>query len=173
MRNGGQRLWRWEPYLVRLAVVCLFLLVMVQALMLKEGPRLLLSRVDRYEGETISGQIPLYAADPLMVAEKSVVTNRIRSLRESKVLVIRMLKPATVDGAFVVVNGERVGDFRRGDVKVTVYEGDYVEIDVSEVNEQVRFVVNVPSSDLISPIDGIVLEGVRTYLPVGKVKFKP
>lgn len=173
MRNNGQRLWRWESHLVRLAVGCLFLLILSQALMLKEGPRLLLSRVDRYEGETISGQIPLYAAGPLTVAEKSVATNRIRSLRESKVLVIRMLKPTKGDGAFVIVNGERVGDFRRGDVKVTVYEGDYVEIDVSEINEQARFVVNAPSSDLVSPIDGIVLEGARTYLPVGKVKFKP
>lgn len=163
---------RWSQVLVKVAMVCVILLIISQILLLKDGPRRLLSRVDQMEGESISFQMPRYAAMPLNVQDKTVVTNPIKSLREGKSLVIRMIKPEQHSGIFVTINGEKSGDFGRGDVKVTVYDGDYVEIDTTGLADRARFVVNVPSGGLSWPLDGLVIEGSGTNLTIGKIKFK-
>jgi hypothetical protein len=159
-----------ENVLLRLAVICAGILVISQVLLLKEGTRFYLSQVDRLEGEQISLQIPLYAGTPLSIME-TIVTNHLKSLRESKIIMIRMIKPLQSTNVFVTVNGKVMDSFQKNSIKLTVYDGDYVEIDATLLKEQGQFIVNVPGSGLSVPLDGLVLESNSTVVVVGKIKF--
>ncbi|HEY3425074.1 MAG TPA: hypothetical protein VGL27_09780 [Negativicutes bacterium] len=156
--------------MLRLAVICAGILVISQVLLLKEGTRFYLSQVDRLEGEQISLQLPLYAGTPLNIME-TIVTNHLKSLRESKVIMIRMIKPLQSNNVFVTVNGKVMDSFQKNSIKLTVYDGDYVEIDATLLKEQAQFIVNVPGSGLSVPIDGLVLESNSSVVVVGKIKF--
>jgi len=171
-KSAWRRIVRGEVVLLNLAVFFLALLLITQAFLFKDSIRPYLSIVDRYEGEQISFEIPLYAAAPLKISDTGEVSSRLQSLRHSKVVIIRMIQPANHSNIFVTVNGKVVDDFRKGEVKLTVYDGDYVEIDAVSHQEAAQFIINVPNSSLISPIDGLVLEGAGSLIPVGKIKFK-
>ncbi len=163
---------RWEPLLIRLATVCVAVLLITQALAYHDGPRRYLSRVDRLEGDPVTWQTPLVAGAPIVVSEGLPVAHRRQLLREGRDVVIRMVSPPSSGVVFAVVNGERVGDFGGGEVAVTVYEGDYLEIDASRLSVAARFVVAVPGGGLASPPHGTVVEGRSAVVSVGKVKFK-
>ncbi len=168
--------WRWvilgESILLHLSIFCFSLLLVSQVLLFKEGTRIYLSKVDKLEGEHISLETPFYAGTPVNISDNTVVTNHLQALRPSKVIIIRMIKPAGSQYIFVTVNGQMIGDFRHGDIKLTVYDGDYVEIDATLVTESAQFVIHVPGTGLISPVDGLVLECNGTVASVGKIKFK-
>lgn len=163
---------RWEPLLVRLAATCVAVLLLAQVLLYHDTPRRYLSRVDKLEGEAVTWQTPLVASAPLVISEGSPVANRHHILRDSRNVVVRMISPVGAADVYAVVNGERVGSFGGGEVVVTVYDGDYLEIDASRLPSAGRFVVAVPDGDLVSPPNGVIVEGRGATLPVGKVKFK-
>lgn len=164
---------RWEPLIVRLAAVCVAVLLLAQALLYNDAPRRYLSRVDRLEGDAVTWQTPLVASPPLVISEGSPVANRRHLLRDSREIVVRMVSPAAAAAdVYVVVNGERAGNFGSGEVTVTVYDGDYLEIDAGRLPSAGRFVVAVPGGGLDSPPNGVIVEGRGSALPVGKVKFK-
>lgn len=172
MRKSAWRKIRYgEDLLLRLSVLLIGVLVISQALLFKDNVRPYLSRVDRFEGVQISFQMPQYASVPLKISE-STETGRLQSLRNSKVLIIRMIRPVSDGNIFVTVNGKVMDDFRKGEVKLSVYEGDYVEIDAGMQKETAQFIVNIPSNSLSSPIDGLALESKGGIIPIGKVKFK-
>jgi len=168
-RSRKNKFEQWDRLLLRVAAACTVLLLATQLIMLKEGPRHFLSRVDRLEGEPASLQMPYYAS--AQGRENAPVINRIEWLREHHVVTVRMIKPSSHAEVHVTVNGKRSGDFRRGKVELTVYEGDYIEIDASALREPGRFVVNAPAGGVIYPADGLSLEGQGEVIPVGKVKF--
>lgn len=161
-----------ESILLRVSIFCFGLLLISQTLLVKEGTRIYLSKVDKLEGEHISLDGPFYAGMPLTITDNTVVTNRLQSLRPSKVIIIRMIKPAGSQYIYATVNGQVMGDFRHGDIKLTVYDGDYVEIDATLLKESAQFVIHVPGTELISPVDGLVLESNGTVASVGKIKFR-
>lgn len=163
---------RWEPLLVRLALGCLAVLVAAQVLLYAETPRRYLSRVDRLEGEPVTWQTPLVAEAPLVISEGSPVAGPFSRLRPGRTVVIRMVRPPAHPEVFVSVNGARAGDFAGGEARLTVYDGDYVEIDAGRLAAPGRFVVDVAGGGLESPTDGMVVEGRGAGLAVGKVKFK-
>lgn len=163
---------RWEPFLIRLAAACVTVLVAVQVLIFHDTPRSYLSRVDKLEGDPVTWQTPLVAETPLVISEGSPVASRIQMLRENRLVVIRIVQPAAAADVYPVVNGERVGDFKSGEADVTVYDGDYLEIDAGSLSASGRFVVTVPDGGLVSPLDGLVVEGRGATVPIGKVKFK-
>lgn len=170
-KSAWRKILYGEAVLLRLSACCIGLLIISQAMLFKDNVRPYLSRVDMFEGDQISFQMPQYAAVPLQISEATEV-GRLQALRNSKVMIIRMIKPANDSNIFVTINGKVIDDFRKGEVKLTVYEGDYVEIDAGGQKEPVQFVVNVPSNALISPIDGLLLEGRGEILSIGKIKFK-
>lgn len=162
-----------EKWLIQTIIFLLLVLVAAQTLMLKKLPRQYMSRVDKMEGEQISFDLPLYAStNHLTIADRSVVSKRLPSIREGRIIVIRQIKPASSTRAFITVNGELAADFRKGDVKLTVYDGDYVEIDASMLSEASQFIVNVPGAGLASPADGLVVECLGSITSVGKIKFR-
>jgi len=91
--------------------------------------------------------------------------------REHKVIVVRMLVPAKSSDVFVMVNGSRVGDLSKGELQLTVYDGDYLEIDAQLLKSQGRFVLNIHGPGVVSPEDGLLLEGKAQIISIGKVKF--
>ncbi|MDT8901184.1 hypothetical protein [Anaeroselena agilis] len=161
-----------ETFLIRLAASCVIALVAVQVLVYHDAPRRYLSRVDRLEGDPVTWQTPLVAGRPLVISENAPVASRINMLREHRLIVIRIVQPAAADDVYPVVNGERAGNFKNGEAAVTVYDGDYLEIDASRLPAAGRFVVTVPGGGLIAPLDGLVVEGRGAAVPIGKVKFK-
>jgi len=164
---------RVEDVLMRLIIICIAALLLSQILLLKEGTRLYLSKVDKMEGEDLTSTMPLYADTPLQITEETTVFKDYQNLlRKSEVIVIRMIKNSNNPNVFIMVNGKKIADFGKGDSKLTVYDGDYVEIDATALSWADQFVIKVPQNGLLSPQDGLVVEGAKTIIPVGKIKFK-
>ena len=172
-RSKKKRMVSVEDVLMRLIVICITVLLLSQLLLLKEGTRRYLSQVDKMEGEDLSLAAPLYADTPLQITEeKTVVKSYQNLLRSSKVITIKMISPPTQSAIFIMINGKKIDDFSKGDRKITVYDGDYLEIDATAVNLPVQFVIKVSDKEFQSPQDGLVVEGVKKALVVGKIKFR-
>lgn len=172
-KSKGHWLVRTETILLRTIVFFIIILLLSQALLLKEETRYYLSKVDRMEGNQLNTATPLYADLPLEIREETTVINNYQSLlRKSKVVFLHVVRQPENVTIYVLVNGKRVNSFRKGDSKVTVYNGDYLEIDATELEQSLQFIINIPEKDLLSPADGVVIEGCKGILSVGKIKFK-
>jgi hypothetical protein len=161
----------WEKPLFYLALGCFIILFLSQALLLKEIPRRYMSAVDKLEGESVYLENLVAAGEPVTVTDHSPVVNRQTLQREHKTIVVRMLIPARSREVFVLVNGSRVGDFQHGELALTVFEGDYLEIDAQLLNGPARFVLNIHGPGVVAPEDGLLLEGKAQIITIGKVKF--
>lgn len=173
-RSNDKWITRVENILMRLIIIFITALMLSQILLLKEGTRLYLSKVDKMEGEDLTSAMPLYADTPLQITEETtVIKNYQNLLRRSEVIVIKMITVPNNPNVFIMVNGKKVADFGKGDdSKLTVYDGDYVEIDATALSWPVQFVIKVPDNELLSPQDGLVVEGAKRLIAVGKIKFK-
>lgn len=162
-----------ETLFIRAAIAFLFVLVVVQFFFLKDTTRSYLSYIDRLEGESVSIQMPLYSIKPLYISETSqAAANPLKTLRESKVIIVRMVTPRSSQSVFLTVNGQTAGDFGSGDLKVTVFNGDYLEIDASAFSETAQFVTHIPNAGVAYPEDGMLIEAKGATVTIGKVKFK-
>jgi len=161
-----------EKWLIRVILLGVSILLLAQTAMLTEGARRYLSRVDRLEGEKLSLDSNLYANNSFTISERMAISKQIPSFRESRTLVVRMIKPSGDARAFATINGVKISDFSRGEVVLTVYDGDYVEIDCAELNIPAQFVVNVSGGSLAAPVDGLVVETENNIGTIGKIKFK-
>ena len=162
-----------EDVLIRLLIFFIMALLLSQVLLLKEGTRSYLSKVDQMEGEDLTAEIPLYAHGPQpILEEQTVVKNFEKLLRRSKVIVIKMITFPKHVAVYVLINGKPIADFSQGQCTLTVYEGDYVEIDGRALKELTQFIIKVPDKKLQSPQDGLIVEGREGILTVGKIKFK-
>jgi len=172
-RSNDKWITSVEDVLMRLIIICITALLLSQILLLKEGTRLYLSKVDKMEGEDLASVLPLYTETPLQITEETTVLKNYQNLlRKSEVIVIRMIENPNNSNAFVMVNGKKIADFAKGDSKLTVYDGDYVEIDATMLNRSAQFVIKVPNNGLLSPQDGLVVDGTKMIITVGKIKFK-
>jgi len=168
-----------DRLLIRLAVTAVILLFVVQALHLHAETRKHLSLVDNLEGEQITAPTTMYGADISRVASiklttiDQVIAKSIRSLRFGQGITIRMITPlANRRDALLTVNGQAVGNFSRGEVEVTVYDGDYIEIDAAKLTKPAQFIIDTHKSDMILPIDGTLLDSQSAIVVVGKVVYK-
>lgn len=164
---------RSESILLRIIAICMMTLIFSQLLLLRDETRSYLSKVDKMEGEQLNTAMPLYADTPLQIKEETTAIKNYQSmLRKSKVILLHMVKPSANAKVYVVVNGKRASDFINGNSKISVYDGDYLEIDASELEQPIQFIIKVPEKDLLSPVDGLIVEGSKGILTVGKIKFK-
>ncbi len=162
-----------DGVLLKLLGCCLTVLLLAQFLLLKEGTRLYLSKVDQMEGENLTLDMPLYVDVPLNITEETTVGASYQHLlRKRKVMVIKMIKGSNGSAVVVLVNGKKVDDFSKGDSKLTVYDGDYVEIDGRGHKQMLQFVLSISDKGLLSPQNGLIIEGEDQMFTVGKVKFK-
>jgi len=173
MRHKDRWTKRIDGVLSYVVAIFVGIMLLAQLLLLKEGTRLYLSKVDKLEGEDLTATMHLYADTPLpMTEETTVVKNYQNLLRSRKVIVIKMMNNPQNANVFVMVNGTKIDNFGAGDCKLTVYDGDYVEIDGTSLSEAVTFLIEVPDEGLLSPQDGLRIKGVKGIFPVGKIKFK-
>lgn len=168
-----------DNLLIRLATIAVILLLAAQALLLNEDTRKYLSLVDKLEGEQITSPATMYAADisgaepnKTMTIVNKVIAKSIRTLRSGKDITIRMITPSATSDAELTINGEIVANFAAEKVKVTVYDGDYVEIDVSKLKVPAQFIIDTHKGNMLMPLDGILLEGQGNIITIGKVIFK-
>ena len=143
----------------------LLLLLVSQTIMLKEEWRPYLSRVDRLEGQDLS-VVPQDREE--MNVQPAVYSNFVC---QGQTMTIRMI-PANIQGVKLFINGKEETVFHDSDIKVSVYEGDYVEIDATKARDKVKFIVHVSSQKVVCPPDGLLLEGNGQVLTLGQVKFK-
>ena len=148
------------------------ILLVTQVLLFTDTARPYLSRVDRLEGEPVRTDAALYAAGAFNTADSKVVNKPGSGVRDYRTILIRMVRPASDARAFVTVNGSRLVDFAHGEAQVSLYEGDYVEIDARHIPEDTRFVLTVKGGSMVTPIDGLVLEGRESIVTVGRIRFK-
>jgi len=172
-RSKDMWMIRAEDILIRLIIICTTVLFLAQLLLLKEGTRLYLSKVDKMEGEDLSAAMPFYADNPMQIKEENPVLKSYQNLlRKSEVIVIKMITNVDHSNVLIIVNGKIISDFNKGDNKLTVYDGDYVEIDATALSRPAQFIIKVPSNGVLSPQDGLVVEGAKTMIAVGKIKFR-
>jgi len=169
-----------DQLLIRLVTIAVILLLTVQVLLLHDETRKHLSLVDKLEGERITAPTTMYAADISLTEPtrtfntvSKVLAKSIRSLRPGKDITIRMIPPAATSDAVLTINGEIAGNFALKKVAITVYDGDYLEIDVTKLKgKPAQFIIDTHNSGLLSPLDGILLESQSNTITIGKVIFK-
>lgn len=168
--------WNWllnlDRPIFKLAVAFVIALVIAQMAHINDKARLYISKVDRIEGNNITLDANHQAESPLQIKETESPAGYFQSMRESRVLNLRLIKPSKSQDIRVILNGKVVDDFRKGSVRIVVYEGDYIEVDASEYQGLVQAIVNVIGDKLAMPIDGLLVEGNNMIIPIGKVKFK-
>lgn len=157
-----------DNILIRLLVIALTLLIISQLLLFITPTRMYISRVDRLEGEnTINEAAPTNEATAL---EKTVIYN-LGALRRSEQLTVRMISSHHNEKAGITVNGKLVAVFNDGECNITVYDGDYIEIDGTQLSEAAKFVVRVSGNQLKYPVNGLMFETNGTIAVIGKVQF--
>lgn len=172
----GTSKWNWllnaDRVIFKLVIILTIALVAAQLLHISDKTRMYISKVDRLEGEQITLEGTYYAEAPLQIKESETTAGYFKSLRESKVLNLRLIKPSNSSQIHAVVNGKVIDDFRKGSIRLVVYDGDYIEINATAYQGSVQAIVNVIGDKIASPIDGLYLEGNGSVMPVGKAKFK-
>ncbi|WP_371370837.1 hypothetical protein [Sporomusa aerivorans] len=168
-----------DQLLIKLSAAAVILLLVCQVLLLNSDARRYLSLVDKLEGEQITSPATMYAADvPLpdpaeaMNTVNKVFAKSMRSLRSGKDITIRMINPPASIDAVVTVNGKAMGNFSKGKVDITLYDGDYIEIDATKIKKPAQFIIDTHKNDMVFPVDGILLEGQNNLIVVGKVIFR-
>jgi hypothetical protein len=168
-----------DRLLLKLATSAIVLLLMTQALLLNGETRKYLSLVDQLEGEQITSPAAMYAFDVSRSDSNRVwgtvnkaIAKSIRTLRSGKTITVRMITPPTSGDAFVTINGEIAGNFAKGKVELTIFDGDYMELDITAVEKPAQFIIDTHKNDMIYPADGILLEGKDNILVIGKAIFK-
>lgn len=160
---------KWEKLLMYFTVCCLVMLLLSQALLYRDGTRKYLSWVDKIEGDSIMLSYP--GSPGSSAYGNSPVAITISPQRPTKSIVLKVLKPDYTFAAWVNVNGRRVADFGRGEVRLDVFEGDFIEIDATHLDDQATFNVRVTEEGVLSPKSGMTFSGRAAMLSVGSVKF--
>lgn len=159
---------RGEVFLRRFLSVVSVLLFITQAVLFRDDTRIYFSQVDYLEGQPIS--VEEKAANHNLVMVENVVSSK-QVLRKNKEITIRMIKPVRSKDVFVTVNGQKAGDFTNGYITFSVYSGDYIEIDATNLTEDGQYVVNTADADQLKNINGLFLESKQNIITLGKIKF--
>lgn len=159
--------------LVYLVITCVTVMLLSQLVLLQEKTRPYLSKVDKMEGVDLASTMLLPTATPLQITEETTVLKDYQKLlRRSKVIIIKSMTRSNYPHVFIIVNGKRMQDMGNGISKITVYNGDYVEIDGTSLQQQENFLIEVPDKKIITPVDGLIVTGIKGIFPIGKIKFK-
>ena len=158
-----------DNVLLRLLFIALTLLISSQLLLFMTPTRMYISRVDRLEGENTFNEVPPKTETTAL--EKTVINN-FGALRRSEQLTVRMIKPNHNKKAGITVNGKLAAVFNDGECNLAVYDGDYIEIDGTHLQEAAKFVVRVSDNKLKYPVNGLLFETNGNITAIGKVQFR-
>jgi len=149
---------RFEVFLVRAALFCLFLLLTAQLVLTIPAARNFVSLVDRWEGRPYSP--PAETSGPGPAAQE-----------EGEQYLVLKIDSITADTLVeVLVNGHSVIDFsRERTVRVPVREGDLVEIDGDMPDRAIEVAVSAVSEGLAFPESGRIVTFNGILETVGQV----
>ena len=74
--------------------------------------------------------------------------------------------------AYVMINGQKSGNFKDGDVLIRVYEGDIVSIDTTAYDRKIEFYIRNYSKNINIDKLNQILESSQGLVDVGTVSFK-
>jgi hypothetical protein len=165
----SERIWqnvlRGEALLFWISLVSVVILLLSQTVLLRDDTRTYFSKVDYFEGQPIT-----IDTDNTGIVEN--VINAKQILRDSQNITIHMIKPAQNKNVLVTVNGQCIGSFTNSYVTFSVYSGDYVEIDATQMMEPGQYIV-YSDAVALKKINGLLLESNHNIVTVGKIKFAP
>lgn len=133
---------RWEKPLFRLILLGFALLVIIQGILATDSGRMMLSAVDRMEGERTDGAMPVVAED-----------------RQPAQLTIRSVGPVgDLNKVWVKVDGIPVDNFEHNEVTIAVRQDDVVTIDTSAIEGLYRFEIDHNDPHMSYPTPGLLVE---------------
>ncbi|VBB07964.1 Hypothetical protein LUCI_3229 [Lucifera butyrica] len=169
--SNGKWFIRGEQLVLRLCIVFIGLLLITQALELKEQTRRYFSLVDRLEGQSVALDLPSYNKAPMVFTERPV-TGNVNPQRAGQRITISLLGPSPGGEAYISINGENLAELSGEGVTIAVYGGDYLEIDATRVKKPLTAIVHTNGQAVLFPPDGLVVEGRNSKLPIGKIKLR-
>lgn len=166
-------------FILKVIFCCLAVLLVSQCFLFNSYTRIYLSRVDRLEGEPISDVniASSYAdrleSDNVFSKVNQLVNKTSISFRKKEEITVRMIVPRQSEKVFIVINGQRIENMAEGSVTFNVYDGDYVEIDASGIDEMCQFVLDISDdSKYLKDFEGLIIKGQEDFLPIGKIKLE-
>lgn len=144
---------------LRVVAVTLSCLFVAQALLTNPSVRRVVSFVDRLEGQPIETARRI-SPEPLPVVPRAWGRLTIR------------LEGGVSKSAVLLVNGEEVSDFSRGEVTIEVRAGDLIEIDGGTKVQDLVFRVTEASSGMVSPFRGQTVRTRGTIEILSRVRIQ-
>lgn len=112
---------------------------------------------------------PLSVAKPNYYQEDTVVTENEESLFGN----IRISSgDVSLEQAYLLINGQKSGNFGNSELVVRVYEGDTVEIDGSAYKCQLNFSISAVSSNIDSDNWSKTVQTDGNIVKIADIKFK-
>lgn len=164
---------KFESIVKSLVFLGLITIIGSQLALTQVTARQYLSYVDRLEGQRIQGEQANYAEKPLEIREKTVTAlPDIGGSGDTRLLKIFLIDPLPQDAARVLVNRQNVLPFVRGEVSISVHEGDVLEVDGSGAGRLLKFRILAPHNDIEVPASESMAETKGNTAALGEVRFK-
>lgn len=168
-KNGQDWLWSLDKKIQPAAIFCVAVLVVIQLLLFFDESRIFFSRIDKLEGDRVA--LEFTPDKPGNEAEGRSVWQEFQVLRRGRKMQIKVLT-GSGNQVYIKINGNRVDALAPGLAAVTVYDGDYLEIDATLQPGPVSYQVVKVDPDIISPFAGAVLTTRGNIAPIGRIKLK-
>ncbi|EGO64919.1 hypothetical protein ALO_05548 [Acetonema longum DSM 6540] len=152
-----------------MAIFCVVVLGLIQLLLFFDESRIFLSRIDKLEGDRVA--LEFTPDNPGNEAEGRSVWQEFQILRRGQKMQIKVLT-GSGNQVYIKINGNRAGTLAPGLATVTVYDGDYLEIDATLQTEPVSYQVVKVDPGIVSPFAGAILETRGDTAPIGRIKLK-
>ena len=140
-----------ERILITCFAICVLLLITTQFLMTNPNIRVFLTQEENAEGAFFEQSEIIY--------DKGIVS-------------IELVDSASMESAWVLVNGLKVSNFTQKQVSISVKDGDLVEIDGTQVSDNLEVKISSYSSNAILTIDNSNLAINRNIGVLARVKLK-
>lgn len=154
-----------ERNLIRLAVLCLVLVVISQGLMTSDPIRFYMSWSERLEGQQLPAPV-IAPQSEFPPASKAQVSS------PEALLTISHDQEGALDEVEILVNGKARYTFSRTPIKMRLKAGDSVEIDARRCNYPIDFTIVSSSANLAFPAQGDVFTANQSIVMIGKIIVK-
>lgn len=153
-----QRVERWEKKFFRFIVLTVLMLVIIQSFLVYQPLRLFLTFdeiMDTSGGALFDPSIPVHQ----IIALPGTITVEVKGV-------------SFLSQAYLLINDERVGDFREGKISIPVRPGDKISIDTAYYQRPQCFEIIRVSNNIDYPRTGQIIETNGNIVTIGKVKVK-
>lgn len=140
-----------EKRIVTLSIICFFLLIAIQVLMINPLARNILTQEEKVEGVFLQNS-----------------TETI----DRGTLVLELVDCSSMNTLWVMVNGQRIGRFSGTQVILPVEDGELIEIDSTEINNSAKVRIVSYSKNISLLINNSPLEVQKNIAVLARVRIK-